>query len=168
MRASSHLRRLGAVTGLAFLAGCQVTTISSRVAEKQALFGHCTPRQQELMRRGMIANGFSPDMVYIVLAKPDQVISGPGPQQERWIYHSYYAADGSSQIPTKIVTHEGAGAAPGGGAMGYMPGAVHGTGRLSYTVEYDPGAIRTSIVSTRRVEVIFNFGRVAAIQIVED
>lgn len=149
---------------LVVLCGCQPTTLASRIDEKQSLFSRLPPRQQELIRRGLITTGFTREMVYIVLAKPDRIVPGPGPQQETWIYETFYAADGSTQMPTKVVAREGVswGSAPGG-----PPGPIYGKAPLTYSVEYDPGSPRASIPSSRRVQVIFNFGRVAAIQISE-
>lgn len=158
-------RLLSFGAALAILCGCNVTTLHSRLAKNPELFAQCTPHQQALIRRGMIARGFSPAMVSLVLDRPDEVIPGPGPQQEKWVYRTYHAFRRSSQIPTRIVAHEdGAmGVAPGGS----MPGSVHGRGPMTYTIEYDPGAIRASVPSARRVEVIFNLGHVADIQIVD-
>lgn len=149
---------------LAFPGGCNAPTLHSRLAQNRELFAQCTPRQQALIRRGMIARGFSPAMVSLVLDRPDEIVAGPGPHQERWIYRTYYAAHGSSRVPTKIVAHEDGvmGVAPGGA----MPGSVHGRGPMTYTIEYDPGAIRPSLPSSRRVEILFHLGLVADIQIV--
>lgn len=148
-------------------------TVKGRIQEKSSAFVQFTPRELAMIQRGLIATDFTPGMVYMALDKPDQVITGPGPQQETWYYTSYYAADGASQLGgQRIVTHwaQDSGSVGGtGGTNGRMPGAMPSAPfhaeRNTFTVEYDPGLFQEKTQTTRRVRVIFLFGRVAGIQL---
>lgn len=153
-----------AATGL--ISGCATRTLESRIHEKSNVFARITPRQQAMIKQGMIGHGFSRDMVYMALDRPDRVVPGPGPQQETWIYLVLYPADGSNtHIPQKIVTHEKGNELP---SSGHMRGAITGKTplyQLTYTVEYDPNDARLATTTTTRVAVMFRFGRVASIQV---
>ncbi len=61
--------------GLAILvlAGC--STVDSRISGNQTLFNSYAPQEQELIRNGQVAVGFTPEQVQMALGKPDRVIS---------------------------------------------------------------------------------------------
>lgn len=146
-------------------AACSHTTLESRIQEKKTTFARITPREQAMIKQGIIGHGFTPDMVYMALDRPDRVIPGPGPHQETWLYIIYYPTDGSNtHIPRKITTHE-----EGEGPLsGHMPGVISGKTplyRLEFTVDYDPNDTRAPIEEHTRVAVMFRFGRVASIQV---
>lgn len=98
-------------------AGCTISTLESRIHEKNTAFARITPRQQAMIKQGLIGSGFSRDMVYMALDKPDRIVPGPGPQQETWVYLKTETSGGSPLMPVKIVTHEN-----GGSSGGHMPG----------------------------------------------
>lgn len=78
---------LGAVL---LLGAC--STISTRIEEKSAVFYSLDPNTRAKITHGDIDLGFTPDMVYIALGKPDvtrERISTNG-RTEQWIYRSYY------------------------------------------------------------------------------
>lgn len=154
-------------TSLALLSACETThSLESRLQQKNATFAQLTPREQAMIKRGLIAHGFTQEMVFMALDKPDRVITGPGPQQETWVYLKTEYSGGNPLMPTKIVTTEN-GDSAGVAAGPKMPGALHG-GRPhtnTYTVEYDPTAAILPTEITRRVSVMFLFGRVAGIQV---
>lgn len=78
---------LGAV---ALLGAC--STINSRITEKSAVYNSLDPNTQAKIAHGDIDIGFTPDMVYIALGRPDfrrEAVSTEG-QSETWIYRSYY------------------------------------------------------------------------------
>jgi hypothetical protein len=83
------LRLLLAAALLGF-AGC--STIDSRIREKAAVFDQLPPADQARIRQGIIAVGYTPDMVYIALGKPDRIRerSGPDGRDTVWRYVAYY------------------------------------------------------------------------------
>ncbi len=75
---------------IALLGAC--STINSRINEKSAVFNSLDPNTQAKITHGDIDIGFTPDMVYMALGRPDstrQAVSTDG-QTETWIYRSYY------------------------------------------------------------------------------
>jgi hypothetical protein len=72
------------------LAGC--STVDSRIREKAAVFNQLSPADQAKIRQGIIAVGFTPDMVYMALGKPTEIRqrTRPGGQETLWIYNTYY------------------------------------------------------------------------------
>ncbi|QYM79306.1 hypothetical protein K0B96_01420 [Horticoccus luteus] len=171
---------IAAATALVGFSGCQSTqTASTQTTARQTLLSRLTPREQSMIKRHLIGIGFTTDMVLLSLDKPDRVVSGPGPQQETWLYQSYYAADGSSLTPSqRIVTHSAAetgGLGGTGGASGpiaRMPGgnpasdaATRNPHTNTYTVEYDPTLFQEKTQSQPRVQVIFLRGLVADIRV---
>ncbi len=84
------LRHLLAGALALVLAAC--STVSSRIEEKPDLFAKLDPATQAKIKQGIIDVGFTPDMVYIALGKPDQArerVTAAG-RWTIWIYNSYY------------------------------------------------------------------------------
>lgn len=78
------------VTALLGLAGCQ--TVESRIKEKPEAFAQVDKETQDKIRQGIIDIGFSEDLVYLALGKPDQKkesVSATG-NTTTWIYNTYY------------------------------------------------------------------------------
>lgn len=75
---------------LGLLAGC--STINSRIRQKTAVFDRLSAADQAKIRQGVIAIGFTPDMVYMALGKPDVVRRRTDHRATKtiWIYNSYY------------------------------------------------------------------------------
>jgi len=77
------------IVAVAALAGC--STPASRIRANPGLFATFAPADQELVRKGEIALGFTPDMVRLALGKPDitsQRITSSG-TTETWRYQNY-------------------------------------------------------------------------------
>lgn len=72
------------------LAGC--STIDSRIREKQAAFDALPPAARAEIRRGQVGVGFTPDMVYMAIGKPDEIRErvDPAGQESVWKYNMYY------------------------------------------------------------------------------
>lgn len=132
-----------------------------------------------MIKRGLIEVGFTTDMVYMALDRPDRIVNGPGPQQETWIYQTYYAPDGSSLIPSQKITSHWVEDTGGLGATSSPNGPPH---RIPDTPPSDLGGnLRPHLIVTSvdydhlnrqvkdpaqtRVEVIFLRGSVADIRI---
>jgi outer membrane lipoprotein-sorting protein len=94
---------------LGVLAGCGTTsTFSSRIKENQAEFDKLSATDQQIVRNGFIKVGYPQSMVYVALEAPERKIPGSVPNEETWVYHNFYASDGSSQTPAqKIKTNPG-------------------------------------------------------------
>ncbi|MDX2187558.1 MAG: hypothetical protein SFV32_11545 [Opitutaceae bacterium] len=74
---------------LAFLSGC--STPESRIAKQPELFASLQPGDQELVRQGKVAVGFTPDMVKLALGDADKVWvrTDAAGTNEVWSYTTY-------------------------------------------------------------------------------
>lgn len=151
-----------AVAAALLLSGC--STIDSRIKEKSATYAALSPTDQQIIKYGYITVGFTHDMVYMALDKPEKIIPGPGPDQETWVYHNFYKADGSSLTPgQRIRTNAGTSTGGRGAASGMTSGAGH---RNTYTVEYDPSLETIKEDANVKVNVIFTGDKVVDIKVI--
>lgn len=90
-------RSILALAVLSTLAACAVSTISTRKTEKSAVYQAATPAQQKTIDEGWIDSGFSKDMVYVALGKPDDV-QVADPDTETWIYRNFASAPASASL----------------------------------------------------------------------
>lgn len=77
-------------TALGFLAGCQ--TVDDRIKEKPEVFSKLDVVTQDKIKQGIIELGYTEDMVYLALGKPDQTresLSAAG-KTTTWVYNTYY------------------------------------------------------------------------------
>ena len=84
---------LGVAVGLGLLvSGCETDGVTARAQEKSAVYAALKPWQKKNIDKGTIARGFTPDMVYIALGRPDQVETKEFPEgkAELWTYSRYY------------------------------------------------------------------------------
>ncbi|MFZ5494311.1 MAG: hypothetical protein ACOZE5_03110 [Verrucomicrobiota bacterium] len=92
-------RTLALATSLGFLAGCQ--SVESRIQEKPEVFYKLDRAIQDKILQGIIDIGFSEDMVYLALGKPDQqreTLTENG-RTTTWIYNTYYNRyDGTQMV----------------------------------------------------------------------
>ena len=72
--------------GCLFLAAC--STVHSRIKETPAVYSSLSPRDQALVKSGMIREGLPEGAVYIAWGKPAQIRSGSrnGHAYEAWVY----------------------------------------------------------------------------------
>ncbi len=86
-----HLKKILCFAGLLLaLAGCN--TIDSRIREKQDAFNRLDLQTQDKIRQGIVEVGYTQDLVYIALGRPDarqQKITAKG-DETTWIYKTYY------------------------------------------------------------------------------
>lgn len=75
--------------GALFLGAC--STVESRIEEKPAAFAAADPATQEKIRKNVVEVGFSTDLVYIALGKPDEERRSRRTDGEEltWIYKTY-------------------------------------------------------------------------------
>jgi hypothetical protein len=78
------------VGSVGFFAGCQ--TVDDRIREKPAVFANVDKATQNKIKQGIIDLGFSQDMVYLALGKPDQQHESVTATDRSltWLYNSYY------------------------------------------------------------------------------
>ena len=84
---------LGAALGLAlFVTGCETDGSSTRIQEKSAVYATLKPWEKNYIDKGVIALGFTPDMVYMAIGKPSTVdpVATPEGKGEKWTYKNYY------------------------------------------------------------------------------
>lgn len=87
----SKLFMLFPVLGAALLLGA-CSTINSRINEKGSVYHSLDPAAQATIAHGDVGIGFTPDMVYMALGRPDAKrhrTSADG-TAETWIYGTYY------------------------------------------------------------------------------
>jgi outer membrane protein assembly factor BamE (lipoprotein component of BamABCDE complex) len=64
------------------VSGCD--TINQRIREKQDAFNRLDPKAQAVIRQGRVEIGYTPDMVYMALGKPDKI------EGTTWYYKHYF------------------------------------------------------------------------------
>jgi outer membrane protein assembly factor BamE (lipoprotein component of BamABCDE complex) len=64
------------------VSGCD--TIDHRISEKQDVFNRLDPKAQAVIRQGRVEIGYTPEMVYIALGKPDKI------DGNTWYYKLYF------------------------------------------------------------------------------
>lgn len=73
-----------------FLTGCQ--TVEDRIKEKPEVFASVDTATQDKIKQGIIELGYTEDLVYLALGKPDQKresITAAG-KSTTWVYNTYY------------------------------------------------------------------------------
>jgi hypothetical protein len=62
------------LAGLTLLiTGCEPNGISNRINEKSSVFAALTTEQKQSIEAGILSPGFTEDMVYIALGKPNAI-----------------------------------------------------------------------------------------------
>jgi hypothetical protein len=94
MKTLIRIMILPAVLIAALLSGC--STPASRIRENPELFAQIPPAQQDLIRQGAVALGFTAEMVRLALGEPDRFAerTGSDSPSEVWSYVTYDAPDG--------------------------------------------------------------------------
>jgi len=81
-------------TALAVLAGC--VTPAARINRSPEVFAKLSTTDQQLIREGKVAVGFTPEMVRLALGEPDRVFTRTDASgvNEAWSYTTYETDDG--------------------------------------------------------------------------
>jgi outer membrane protein assembly factor BamE (lipoprotein component of BamABCDE complex) len=90
----------------ALLAGCD--TISQRIEEKAEIFSQLGPEVQESIQRGQVKVGYTLEMVYMALGRPNSVTSTPDGKYVVWTYMNFNTPDGDFMLQPKHITHNNA------------------------------------------------------------
>jgi hypothetical protein len=152
---------LAAAAALLVLSACgTMSTIEGRSKEKAATFSAAAPWQQKLMRSGWIDAGFTTDMVYIALDKPDKKATADNGATEIWIYNNFDAPARAFNGGVKVTIQ--AGSALGG--QGNNPNsAAAGKQYLSAGVSPDLSAANVDPISN--LYVVFREGKVTTVNL---
>lgn len=125
--------------GLSFLVGC--STPESRIRNNPTLFSSLSQTDQDLIKQGKVAVGFTPEMVKLAVGEPDRIYTrtDASGRNESWVYTSY-------------TSH--------GGTMVYYRGFYHRwhPGAYAYFADYDDREV------VERYRVVFKDGVVATIE----
>lgn len=96
MKTRFPLKVAGALVLLSvFFAGC--ATPESRIRANTELFDQLAPEQQQLIREGRVALGFTPDMVRLAVGEPDRrwARTDADGKSEVWSYTTYESTSGT-------------------------------------------------------------------------
>ena len=132
---------------LVLLAGCQ--SVESRIKEKPDLFANLDAATQDKIKQGIIEIGYTEDMVYLALDKPDQKresVSENG-KSTTWIYNTYYQRYDGTQF------------------AGYHRSIYFDPHLRAYRVSYRPAYADTySQEKEERIRVVFQDGKATVIE----
>jgi hypothetical protein len=133
------------------LAGC--STVQSRIEEKADVFNALPPETQARIRQGLIDVGYTPDMVYIAMGKPDRMRERSNAEgvESVWIYNTYYQEYQGSHF------------------VGYRRHVYFDPRIKAYRVYYEP--VRADVYRDRTEEVarvVFRDGKVVSIEQMKD
>jgi len=110
-------RSLRPMLVLAFAAltggGCTTTPRAERAAERAATFARLPAAQQADISRGLVDQGYSPEMVYIALGRPDSIEASADGSECQWTYRNFYLSaqvDGRPLYSTRSRHQPGAAA----------------------------------------------------------
>jgi hypothetical protein len=74
---------LGVALGFALLVtGCKTDGLSARIQEKSAVYGTLKPWQKKYVDTGVVAMGFTPDMVYMAIGNPTKTEPAGAPEDK--------------------------------------------------------------------------------------
>jgi hypothetical protein len=135
---------LGVALGFALLVtGCETDALSARIQEKSAVYATLKPWQKKYVDTGVVAMGFTPDMVYMAIGNPTktEIVGAPENKTETWTYKNYYPTMAASNVKYTLNADSGLGhsnISPGGTLMlgngsGGMVRASSGQGSISAT-----------------------------------
>lgn len=143
----SRLFSLFTLAALLFAAGCQ--TVDDRIKEKPDVYAKLDSATQDKIKQGIIDLGFTPDMVYLALGKPDEqreTISAEG-RSEVWVYNTYYSRYDGTQF------------------TGYYRRVYYDPAIRGYRVFYSPAYVETyRPEKEERIRVVFKDGKTSTIE----
>jgi hypothetical protein len=136
---------------LGFLGGCQ--TVEDRIQEKPEVFAGLDVATQDKIKQGIIELGYTEDMVYLALGKPDQrreSLTAAG-QSMTWIYNTYYERYDGTRF------------------AGYHRSLYYDPYLRAYRVYYRPVYAETyAQEKEERIRVVFTDGKVTTLEQAKD
>ena len=140
---------LSALAALLLLALAGCSTVQSRIEEKQHVFNTLDPQTQSRIKQGLVDIGYTTDMVYMAMGKPDEVrdrVNQDG-RETTWIYNAYWQQYEGSRT------------------VGYRRHVYFDRVARAYRVYHEP--VQADLYSDQveeRTRVVFKDGVVAAIE----
>lgn len=133
------------------LGGCN--TVKTRIEEKSAVFNSLDPQTQARIRQGLVDVGYTTDMVYIAMGKPDEVkdrVTADG-HETTWIYNSYWQEYEGTRV------------------VGFHRSVYYDPRARAYRVYFEP--VRTDLYRDRaeqRTRIFFKDDHVTSIEAAKD
>jgi outer membrane protein assembly factor BamE (lipoprotein component of BamABCDE complex) len=132
---------------LLLVAGCQ--SVDDRIQEKPDVFAQLDRLTQDKIKQGIIDLGYTQDMVYLALGNPDEKRAkyDANERSATWVYNTYYERYNGTSF------------------MGYYRQVYYDPYVKTYRVYYRPAYADTYVQEKEeRIRVVFNDGRVTAIE----
>jgi hypothetical protein len=135
------------VGAFVFLAGCE--TVNDRIKEKPEAFNSVDQATQDKIKQGIIDIGYTEDLVYLALGKPDQKreSANASGRTVTWIYNTYYQRPEGTQF------------------VGYNRHVYYDPYLRSYRVYYRP--VYDEVYSEEkeeRIRIVFKDGKASVIE----
>lgn len=89
----------GLVAALFALAGCNTT--EARIQEKPEVFAQLSPTLKDAVKSGKVGLGFTREMTYIALGKPNLVVSSGDGREIAWTYMNYNTPEAEAVLQNK-------------------------------------------------------------------
>ena len=106
----NHLVPFGGALVLAlFVTGCDTDYVSARIQEKSATYATLKVSEKRFIEKGVVATGFTPDMVYMAVGNPSKVEplqTTDGSKAELWTYNQYYPTVDAAHIEYAAYTSD--------------------------------------------------------------
>ena len=134
---------LGVTLGFALLVtGCE--TDNSRIQEKSAAYATLKPWQKKYVDTGVVAMGFTPDMVYMAIGNPTkkEPVGAPEDNTEVWTYKNYYPTTGASNVKYTLNSESSLGHSNIGAGGALMQS--NGAGGMSHAGSAQGGASQSA------------------------
>jgi hypothetical protein len=98
-----HLTLPCLALGFLLSTGCESNGIATRISEKSAVFTTLSTEEKESIEDGMIFPGFTPDMTYMAIGKPNsaETKEKDGASVEMWSYKRFYPSGRLEYILTE-------------------------------------------------------------------
>ncbi len=173
----TRLHLIGVLVGLVFLlAGCESDgDIARREKERPAAYASLHVWQKRFIEQGVIAKGFTPDMVYMAMGNPSKV-QEEGTHQ-LWTYKYYYPPGDTTHVRYHYYAEQGmkdrnitlGAVMEGGGGAGAgspQPVGISIHGNTPYAFRGGPpqgGSMEPADLQSYTIQVLFESGKVAQI-----
>lgn len=146
-RTRSMQRALSLAVMTLAIGGCAVTPQAERMAERADSVARFSPEQQSAVRRGLVNQGQSLEMVYIALGRPDTIEASADGNECCWTYRNFYLsaqADGTPLYTPRSRLQPGAAASRVLGSQSPAFTGPRSTGMRNDPVGTAPAPIRPS------------------------
>jgi hypothetical protein len=170
---------LSAAALVLFAVGCETTGgIPGRVHEKAAVYATLQRWEKKYIDRGIVAVGFTPDMIYMAVGRPSKIEPSEGSdgKAELWSYKHFFPAPDANYAPFGKGGAEPAKPPPGTMSLGEArpaakgirsPGDTVATSRPSSFTTGGPqgGSIEPSDLQSYTLYVLFEDGKATKVGI---